>query len=93
MRDAGRRVGEVLAGLVNFFNPGRIVVAGGVAHAGNPLLAGIREAVYRRALPLAARDLDISISGLGDRAGRVGAARMAIEAYLAPDRIDALLAD
>ncbi|MDP9181403.1 MAG: ROK family transcriptional regulator, partial [Actinomycetota bacterium] len=46
VRDAGRRVGEVLAGLVNFFNPGRIVVAGGVAHAGNPLLAGIREAVY-----------------------------------------------
>lgn len=93
VRDAGRRVGEVLAGLVNFFNPGRIVVAGGIAHAGNPLLAGIREAVYRRALPLAARDLDISISDLGDRAGRAGAARMAIEAYLAPERIDALLSD
>jgi predicted NBD/HSP70 family sugar kinase len=91
VRDAGRRVGDVLAGLVNFFNPGRIVIAGGIAHAGNPLLAGVREAVYRRALPLAARDLDISISDLGDRAGRVGAARMAIEAYLAPERIDALL--
>ncbi|HUR51813.1 MAG TPA: ROK family protein [Mycobacteriales bacterium] len=89
VREAGRRVGEVLASLVSFFNPGRIVVAGGVAHAGNPLLAGIREGVYRRALPLAARDLDISISGLGERAGRVGAARMAIEACLAPERIDA----
>ena len=93
VRDAGRRVGDVLAGLVNFFNPGRIVLAGGIAHAGNPLLAGVREAVYRRALPLAARDLDISISELGDRAGRVGAARMAIEAYLAPERIDALLGE
>ena len=92
VRDAGRRLGEVLAGLVNFFNPSRIVIAGGVAHAGNPLLAGIREAVYRRSLPLAARTLDISLSTLGDRAGQVGAARMAIEAHLAPARVDAALA-
>ena len=92
VRDAGRRLGEVLAGLVNFFNPHRIVIAGGVAHAGNPLLAGIREAVYRRSLPLAARTLDISLSTLGDRAGQVGAARMAIEAHLSPARVDASLA-
>jgi len=93
VRDAGRRIGEVLAQLVNFFNPERIVVTGGISRAGNPLLAGIREAVYRRALPLAARDLDITISELGDRAGRVGAARMALDAYLAPERVDALLRD
>lgn len=92
VRASGRRLGEVLAGLVNFFNPSRIVIAGGIAHAGNPLLAGIREAVYRRSLPLAARTLDISLSGLGDRAGQIGAAQMAIEAYLAPARVDAVLA-
>jgi predicted NBD/HSP70 family sugar kinase len=92
VRSAGRRVGEVLAGLVNFFNPHRIVIAGGVAHAGNPLLAGIREVVYRRSLPLAARTLDISLSTLGDRAGQVGAARMAIEAHLSPAAVDAALA-
>ena len=92
VRDAGRRLGDVLAGIVNFFNPHRLIIAGGVAHAGNPLLAGIREAVYRRSLPLAARTLDISLSGLGDRAGQLGAARMAIEAHLAPERVDAALA-
>ena len=92
VREAGRRVGEVLAGLVNFFNPHRIVIAGGVAHAGNPLLAGIREVVYRRSLPLAARTLDISLSKLGDRAGQVGAVRMAIEAHLSPAAVDAALA-
>jgi predicted NBD/HSP70 family sugar kinase len=92
VRGSGRRLGEVLAGLVNFFNPHRIVIAGGIAHAGNPLLAGIREAVYRRSLPLAARTLDISLSTLGDRSGQVGAARMAIEAYLSPARVDAVLA-
>jgi len=92
VRDSGRRVGEVLAGLVNFLNPDRIVITGAVAEAGNPLLAGIREAVYRRSTPLAARELDIVLSTLGDRAGQLGAARMAIEAYLAPDRVDASLA-
>ena len=91
VRDAGRHVGEVLAALVNFFNPSRIVVTGGVAHAGNPLLAGIREAVYRRSLPLAARSLDIRISSLPEVAGRLGAARMAVEAHLDAARIDALL--
>ena len=91
VRGSGRLLGEVLAGLVNFFNPHRIVIAGGIAHAGNPLLAGIREAVYRRSLPLAARTLDISLSTLGDKAGEVGAARMAIEAYLSPSRVDAAL--
>ena len=92
VRDSGRRLGEVLAGIVNFFNPHRLIIAGGVAHAGNPLLAGIREAVYRRSLPLAARTLDISLSGLGDRSGQLGASRMAIEAHLAPERVDAAVA-
>ena len=62
VRDAGRTIGRVLASLVNFFNPHRIVMTGGVAQAGAPLLAGIREAVYGRTLPLAARALDITVS-------------------------------
>jgi predicted NBD/HSP70 family sugar kinase len=72
----------VLASLVNFFNPHRIVMTGGVAQAGVPLLAGIREAVYRRSLPLAARSLDITVSDAPERSGRVGAALMAIEGFL-----------
>jgi predicted NBD/HSP70 family sugar kinase len=91
VRRAGRHIGDVLAGLVNFFNPSRIVVTGGVARAGNPLLAGIRESVYRRSLPLAARSLDIRISSLSDAAGCRGAARMAIEAHLADERVEQLL--
>lgn len=92
VRDAGRHIGEVLAGLVNFFNPSRVIVTGGVARAGNPLVAGIREAVYRRSLPLAARSLEIRISELSDLAGCTGAARMAIEAHLADEHVDQLLA-
>jgi predicted NBD/HSP70 family sugar kinase len=77
----------VLAALVNFFNPHRIVMTGGVARAGAPLLAGIREAVYRRSMPLAARALEITVSDAPDRSGRVGAALMAIGEFLDEDSV------
>ena len=89
VRDAGRTIGTVLAALVNFFNPHRIVMTGGVAQAGVPLLAGIREAVYRRSMPLAARSLEITVSDAPDLSGRLGAALMAIEGFLDEDSVDA----
>ena len=47
IRDSGRRVGQVLAGLVSFFNPGLIVVGGRVTGLGHGLLAEIRGTTYR----------------------------------------------
>jgi predicted NBD/HSP70 family sugar kinase len=91
VRNAGRTIGTVLASLVNFFNPHRIVMTGGVAQAGLPLLAGIREMVYRRAMPLAARSLEITVSSAPDLSGRVGAALMAIEGFLDEDSVQQAL--
>lgn len=88
VRNAGRRLGGVLAALVNFYNPARIVLTGGITHAGNLLLAGVREVVYLRSLPLAARSLEITVTDQGDLDGRLGAAIMAIEAHFATDRVD-----
>jgi predicted NBD/HSP70 family sugar kinase len=92
VRSAGRTIGTVLAALVNFFNPHRIVMTGGVAQAGAPLLAGIREAVYGRSMPLAARALEITVSDAPDLSGRVGAALMAIEGYLDEDSVHQAIA-
>jgi predicted NBD/HSP70 family sugar kinase len=92
VRNAGRTIGTVLAALVNFFNPHRIVMTGGVARAGAPLLAGIREAVYGRSMPLAARALEITVSDAPDLSGRVGAALMAIDEYLDQDAVPEALA-
>jgi predicted NBD/HSP70 family sugar kinase len=88
VRDAGRTLGEVLAGLVNFFNPAVIVIGGDIAEAHAQLLAGVREGIFSRSLPLATRDLRIVPSRLGDRAGVIGAATMVIEHVLSPDAID-----
>jgi predicted NBD/HSP70 family sugar kinase len=91
VRQAGRDVGDVLATIVNFLNPEVIVFGGDIADASEELLAGVREVVYRRAMPLATRDLAIVHSSAGARAGVVGAAVMAIEHFLAPAAIDETL--
>ena len=91
VRQAGHEIGGVLAACVNVLNPAVIVIGGDIAGAGEPLLAGIREVVYRRSLPLATGRLRIVPAGLGDSAGIVGAAVMVLEAILSPAAIDAAL--
>ncbi|WP_370024715.1 ROK family protein [Planotetraspora sp. GP83] len=88
IRQAGRDIGGVLAAVVNFFNPSVIVVGGDIAEAGEHLLAGMREAIYSRSLPLATQHLSIRASELGDRAGVIGAAVMVVEHVLAPGTVD-----
>jgi predicted NBD/HSP70 family sugar kinase len=84
VRKAGRLIGEVLAASVNLLNPGVIMVGGDLALAGEHLIAGIRENVYRRSTALSTSRLQILTTRLGDRAGITGAAAMAIETLLAP---------
>ncbi|TQM79298.1 putative NBD/HSP70 family sugar kinase [Saccharothrix saharensis] len=92
VREAGRTIGEVLATCVSMFNPSLIVVGGTVALAGEMLLAGVREAIYRRSLPLATGKLRIVPSQAGDDAGVLGAAAMVVEHVLSPAVVDRDLA-
>src|SRR4051812_4749232 len=85
LADAGTQVGQAVAAMVNFFNPSLVVIGGGVAEAGDALLATIRQSVYRRSLPLSTRTLGIHRSTLGWQAGVVGAATMAVNQLFAPD--------
>jgi glucokinase-like ROK family protein len=84
---AGRRVGSMLASVVNFFNPSLIVIGGGVANSPDQFLAAIRETVYRRSLPLATRDLLIQRSSLGGLAGVIGASSMVVDQVFARDSL------
>ncbi len=80
VRGGGQRLGLALASLVSFFNPALVVIGGGVAGLGHPLLAEIRGVVYRRSLPLATGNLPIVLSELGATAGVVGGARLVSDA-------------
>jgi predicted NBD/HSP70 family sugar kinase len=91
VREAGRVVGEVLAGLVNFFNPEVIVIGGVLSAVHDHLLAGVREVIYRRSLPLATHHLEIVPSRTGADAAALGAGILAIDHFLSPDYIDGVL--
>ncbi|TKG71319.1 ROK family protein [Prauserella endophytica] len=76
---AGRRIGAMLATMVNFYNPSIILLGGKVAGAGDLFLATIRETIYRRSLPLSTRELRIERARLGEEGGLVGAAYMVLD--------------
>ena len=74
---SGRTVGETLATLVNFFNPGILVVGGSIAATGDLFLAAVRQTVYRRSLPLATRDLRIVSANPNHEEALIGGAALA----------------
>jgi glucokinase-like ROK family protein len=86
---AGRYVGRMAAMLVTVCNPAAIIIGGTIARAGDPFLAVIRQEVYRRAFPLASRDLSVSLSPLSDTAGLVGAAFMVSDELLSARHLPA----
>ena len=89
VRQAGRDIGDVVATMVNLVNPSVVVIGGQLAHAGEHLLAGIREVVYTRSLPLATEHLRIIPSMAGTESGVLGAVAMAVEHTLSPASIEA----
>ena len=91
VRHAGRRIGAVLAVAVNLLNPQVVVFGGDLAEAFEPLLAGVREQVYRRAVVPVTRELAIEQSALGAGAGVAGCAAMALAEVLSPRAVDAAL--
>ena len=88
VRKAGTAIGAVLAYAVNLLNPDVIAVWGYLAEAEDHLLAGIRESVYRRALPAATRSLRLVKARLEDGAGLTGAAMMVTSNVLSPSAVD-----
>jgi predicted NBD/HSP70 family sugar kinase len=91
IRQAGREIGEVLATCVSMLNPSVIVVGGILAQSAESLLAGVREVVYGRSLPLATGNLQIVAARTGDHAGVIGAATMVIQHVLSAEQVEQYL--
>lgn len=89
LRDAGRSIGEVVTTCISVVNPSLIVVGGSMAQFSELLIAGIRQTVYARAMPLATKNLTIAASRVGDQAGVIGAGILALSHALSPDHLDA----
>ena len=93
VREAGRQIGDVMAGAINLLNPDVIAVWGYLVDAGDQFLVGMQEAIYKTALPASARAVSLARSPYGDDAGLRGAALTVIEHTLKPEAIDALVAE
>ncbi|MEO7147666.1 MAG: ROK family protein, partial [Terrimesophilobacter sp.] len=84
VREAGCALGEILIAAVALVNPEIIAIGGSLAQVSEHLIAGIREVVYARAMPLATENLLIVPSKLGSDAGVIGASMMAVERLFSP---------
>jgi len=73
----GEYLGIGMTGVVNAFNPERIVLGGGVIEGHSDYLNTVQDIVDERALDVATDGLTIVSSDLGGSAGVVGAATMA----------------
>jgi len=88
IRDSGRTIGIVIASAISILNPSAVIIGGSMSQLGEPLLAGIRETVYSRAIPLSTRDLILTSSSLGVLGGARGAGMLAIDGFLDPVSIN-----
>jgi predicted NBD/HSP70 family sugar kinase len=92
VRTAGRRIGEVLASAVNLLNPAVITVGGDLVGAYEPLVAGIRESVFRRSVATATQTLRVEPGALAGRSGVTGCAILVLDQVLSPSAVDDVLA-
>jgi len=79
---AGNLLGQMLASVVNFFNPSHVFIGGGITHIGPLFLAAVRQSVYQRSLALSTRHLEIQYTPLGAQAGLIGAGVLAMQETL-----------
>lgn len=74
-------LGMALSHTANALNPEKIVIGGGVSHAGEQLAAPVREAFERFAFKRVSKSTSISIATLGNDAGVLGAAWLVKNLY------------
>lgn len=75
--EIGQMLGRWLAGLINIFNPEKVVIGGALSTTGDYLLQPIRTWVKRYSLNLVNEDTKIVLSELGDQVGLLGACSIA----------------
>jgi predicted NBD/HSP70 family sugar kinase len=88
-QQAGRRIGEVMATVVCLLNPSVVLIGGDLASA--PLLAGIRETLYRLSLPRATRHMTLQLGSLGEDATISGLTRLVVDQQFSPAAVNARL--
>ncbi|WP_182301429.1 ROK family protein [Cohnella cholangitidis] len=74
MDEAFEALGAAVASLLHVFNPQVVVIGGGLADVGEPLLRRIEEETRKRAMPSFLNGVKIVPSSSGNQGGMIGAA-------------------
>jgi glucokinase len=77
--EVGLAIGIALCDVIWLLNPDRIVIGGGVAHAGEYLFGPIREVIEARTMKIFHEGLTIVPAKLGNDAGMIGSGALALE--------------
>jgi len=81
--EAGHAMGQGFAGLINIFNPEKIILGGPLSTAGDYLLPCIKENVSRHAMPEIGQHAKVLLSSFGTDAALMGAVAIVIDDVLA----------
>lgn len=77
--EVGRAMGQGIAGIVNIFNPEKVVIGGTLSAASGHLLPAMKEAISQRALNDVLKKTDVIPSVFGDDASLFGAVAIVVE--------------
>ncbi|MBL8050664.1 MAG: ROK family transcriptional regulator [Anaerolineales bacterium] len=77
--EAGLAMGQGFAGLINIFNPKKMILGGPLSIAGEYLLPNIIEAVKRHSMPEIGQQAEIVLSTFGPDASLIGAVAIVVD--------------
>jgi len=80
--EAGHAMGQGFAGLINIFNPEKIILGGPLSIAGEYLLPGIKETITRHAFPEIDKQAEVLLSSFGPDASLIGAIAIVVDDVL-----------
>jgi predicted NBD/HSP70 family sugar kinase len=80
--EAGHAMGQGFAGLINIFNPEKIILGGPLSIAGEYLLPAIKETVTRHSLPEIIQQAEVLLSPFGPDASLIGAIAIVVDDVL-----------
>ena len=82
IEEAGTAMGIGLAGLVNIFNPEKIIIGGPISITGKYLLPFVQQSVNKHAMAEIAAQTEIALSQFGPDASLMGAAAIVVDDIL-----------
>ncbi len=91
-RRAGHLLGEVLATSLALLNPAVLVLGGAIPAACPTFVQAVRESIFERSVPMATRELNITMSAIGADACLQGARHMVMTQAFSAAAVDARLA-